>query len=375
MKRRALIPALCLVLPVLSVADQEAAKAPPDDERPLIQIALLLDTSGSMSGMINQARNQLWSIVNRFVDARRDGVRPRLQVALYHYGTPSLGKENGFVKQLCPLTEDLDAVSEKLFGLTTSGGDEYCGWVIRTAVNELQWSPAATDYKAIFIAGNESFGQGKVKYQTSCKKAISAGILVNTIHCSGGSNDQWEDGARLADGRYMHIDQDKAVVEIETPFDEELAKLGRELNKTYIAYGAEGAAKAERQLAVDAAAQSFGAANMAKRAAAKAGGFYKNKKWDLVDAAEEDDFDVAQVEKEQLPQEMREMDEQEQKAYIEEKRGQRKDLQTQIKELTRKREEFLQTKREELAEGNEETLGTQLEKAVVDQASKTGFSF
>ncbi len=103
------------------------------EKKPLVQIAILLDTSGSMSGLIDQARAELWSIVNEFIFAERDGQQPELQVALYEYGKDSLAKEGGYIRQIVPFTTDLDKVSEELFALETNGGDEYCGWVIKEA--------------------------------------------------------------------------------------------------------------------------------------------------------------------------------------------------------------------------------------------------
>src|SRR5262245_43918989 len=98
--------------------------------RPLVQIALLLDTSNSMDGLINQARTQLWTIVNEFSRCKRDGQVPRLQVALYEYGNDGLSPGEGFIRMVLPFTDDLDKVSEKLFCLTTNGGSEFCGQVI-----------------------------------------------------------------------------------------------------------------------------------------------------------------------------------------------------------------------------------------------------
>ena len=89
-----------------------------EKKRPMVQIAILLDNSGSMSGLINQARSELWTVVNEFVNAKRGGVRPELQVAVYHYGRPP-------ATQLVALTDDLDRVSEALFGIPVSGGSEY----------------------------------------------------------------------------------------------------------------------------------------------------------------------------------------------------------------------------------------------------------
>ena len=176
-------------------AAKPSAKADAKEKkRPTVQIAILLDNSGSMRGLINQARSELWTVVNEFINAKLGGVRPELQVAVYHYGNPP-------ATQLVPLTDDLDRVSEALFGIPVSGGSEYCGQVIQTATNDLKWSTEDRDLKMIFIAGNEPFTQGPVDYRTACKAAIKKGIMVNTIHCGQGIPNGWLEGASLADGK------------------------------------------------------------------------------------------------------------------------------------------------------------------------------
>src|SRR5687768_17608095 len=149
-----------------------AAEAKDPPRSPSIQIALLLDTSNSMDGLIDQAKSQLWSVVNEFIRAKRDGRPPALEVALYEYGNNGLPAQEGFVRLVVPMTDDLDTVSEKLFALKTNGGEEYCGQVIRDAVGQLTWSRSSDVYKAIFIAGNEPFTQGTVDYHTACRAAI-----------------------------------------------------------------------------------------------------------------------------------------------------------------------------------------------------------
>ena len=127
---------------------------------PLIQMAVLLDTSGSMSGLIEQAKTQLWTIVNEFALAKRDGQVPMLQVGLYEYGKSSIPAKEGYIRMILPLTTDLDKVSEELFALKTNGGDEYCGKVIKSATESLAWSKSNDDMKMIVIAGNEPGGCG-----------------------------------------------------------------------------------------------------------------------------------------------------------------------------------------------------------------------
>jgi Mg-chelatase subunit ChlD len=174
-----------------------------------VQLALLLDNSGSMQGLIDQARSQLWAVVNHLAKTKVDGQTPRLEVALYCYGeTPT---------QLLAFTDDLDAVSEKLFGLAIAGGDEFCGQVIRKSLDELKWSDKSGVYRTIFIAGNEPFTQGPVDYKSACEQARGRGILVNTIHCGSeaeGDQGKWADGARAGGGKYLCINKDQAIVAI-----------------------------------------------------------------------------------------------------------------------------------------------------------------
>ena len=123
--------------------------------QPRIQIAILLDTSGSMDGLIDQTRNQLWQMVNEFARAKYQGITPILEVAIYEYGNSGLSPYTGYIRQVTGLTRELDRVSEALFSLTTNGGDEFCGAVIKSAVEELLMEFASSDIRAIFIAGNE----------------------------------------------------------------------------------------------------------------------------------------------------------------------------------------------------------------------------
>jgi hypothetical protein len=319
----------------------------------------------------------LWKIVNEFIKAKQDGVTPEVHVALYEYGKSSLSAESGYIRRIQPLTTDLDKISEELFALTTNGGDEYCGWVIKNAVAELAWSNDPHVYRAIFIAGNEPFTQGPVHYAESCKAAITKGIIVNTIHCgseSEGVNGKWNDGALLADGKFMTIDQNRAVAHIEAPQDKEIAKLSESLNQTYIAYGASGGVAAARQEAQDKNAKLLPASDApVQRALAKSSVNYRNATWDLVDASKEKDFKLDGVKKEELPAEMQKMNEAERKAFVETKARERTDLQAKIKTLSSDREKFVAAKMKQDAANN--TLDGAVISTVRDQAQKRNFRF
>jgi hypothetical protein len=127
------------------------APAPPVVKDQSIQLALLLDTSNSMDGLIDQAKSQLWKIVNELAAAKcADGRKPNIKIALYEYGNDGLPSSEGYIRLVSGLTDDLDVISEKLFALSTNGGNEYCGHVINTSLKQLDWSTLANDLEDDF---------------------------------------------------------------------------------------------------------------------------------------------------------------------------------------------------------------------------------
>jgi hypothetical protein len=353
----------------------------PAPEQPVVQIAILLDNSGSMNGLISQAKTELWNIVNEFVSAKQGGKAPRLQVALFEYGVNDQPAAEGYIRFLSPLTDDLDKLSEKLFAIHTrsSGSNEYCGWVIKDAVEKLEWDKSSKTYKAIFIAGNEPFTQGSVDYRSACKAAIEKGIIVNTIHCgpeSEGIAGMWKDGSALADGRFLNINQNAIAAVPKAPQDRELAEWNVKLNGTYIAVGTEGARGLARQTAQDSNAANLPAAAAGAafngRVASKASANYFCA-WDLIDSSKQKDFDITKIKDEDLPEEMRKMTLDEKKAHIAKKAGERADIQKRIGELAKEREKFIAEEMKK--DSKESTLSKAVATAVREQAEKKGVTF
>ncbi|MFM7181991.1 MAG: vWA domain-containing protein [Verrucomicrobiales bacterium] len=372
----AAIAAFMLTMPLQ--AKEAASPAATEPSGPRVQIALLLDTSGSMDGLIDQARTQMWEVVNTFISAKQDGKVPYVEVALYEYGNDGLESKTNWVRRILPLSRDLDEVSKQLFALKTNGGSEYCGAVIKDAANDLSWDASPDTYKAIFIAGNEPFTQGPVKALESCRAAATKGVIVNTIHCGDdatGQREGWKDGAVAADGKYMIIDSNQAVVRIDAPQDGEILKLNESLNSTYVAYGRLGTVNAEKQMAQDANAMRSAPSVAAQRVAAKSSANYHNSNWDLVDASKEKDFDLAKVPVEELPDEMKKMTPEERANHIKAKTEERAKLQSRILELNKERDAFVADKRKEMAEAGHDTLDAAVVKAVREQASKKKITF
>lgn len=343
-----------------------------------IQVAILLDTSNSMDGLINQAKRQLWNIVKELGEAEVDGKTPRFEVALYEYGNDGLSVTKNYVRQVLPFTSDLDKVSEELNRLKTNGGEEYCGAVIEDSLKNLEWSKRDGDLTAIFIAGNEPFDQGTVSFQESCAQARQKGVVVNTIFCGKkqeGERTKWSDGATLAAGRFFCIDADRSVAEAPTPYDDKLAQLNIQLNTTYIGYGAKAPMAMQRQVAADSAAGSApeAAGYVASRAQAKAGANYNNEEWDLVDAKKKGTVSLEKMNKDELPKELQEKSLEERKQYVEQKSAERERIQTEIREEGKKRDAFLAEQKAK--NGPDTSLEGAILGAIREQAKQRGFKF
>jgi hypothetical protein len=367
-----------IAITIVTIALVSVAGSAPahQDRKPVIQMAILLDTSNSMDGLINQARTQLWKIVNEFIEAQKHGQKPDLQVALYEYGNSRLSKESGYIRQVLPLTTDLDKVSQELFALTTNGGDEYCGFVIDNASYDLNWTSSEDDLKVVFIAGNEPFTQGPVDYTQSVKAAITKGIVVNTIYCGTeqeGIRGKWKDGALLADGSYMFIDQNIAAVYVEAPQDRRLAELGERLNETYIGFGAKGQAGAMNQAAQDANARESSIHSAVNRAIFKSASQYSNAAWDLVDALDRGTIKLSGIDKNDLPENMQKMTPAEQLAYIDGKRLDRKRIQDEINSLNHERKAYLVDRMKNLAGEGTDTLDSAMAKTIQSMMTKKNF--
>jgi len=341
-----------------------------------VKIALLLDTSNSMDGLINQAKAQLWDIVNEFTHAKcGNETRPKLQIALYQYGNDNLSSREGYIQQVINFSSDLDEISEKLFSLTTNGGEEYCGAVINTSLKQLEWGKNPDNLKMIFIAGNEPFTQGKLNYKDAVTDAKEKDIVVNTIFCGNyeqGINTEWKRGATLTGGEYIAIDHNRQVVHIDTPYDDIIIKLNSKLNKTYISYGHLGVEKSRKQVAQDSNAAEMEEGVAVKRAVSKSSRLYKNSSWDLVDASDDKDFDVSEIKQDELPKELKGKSDLEITFYIEEKKSERGKIQKEIQELNEKREAFIAKNQDKDSKGELENamLG-----AIKRQAAQKNYKF
>ncbi|CAD0001985.1 vWA domain-containing protein [Flavobacterium chungangense] len=383
MKSKFFIPALFAVIVSLVSCNSSHANPKKDirtkktvtTENTKIQVALLLDTSSSMDGLIDQAKSRLWNIVNTLTTLKYEGNAPDIEIALYEYGNDGLSKESNYIRQITPLSTDLDLISEKLFALRTNGGNEYCGAVIQDATKQLKWAREKSNMKLIYIAGNEDFNQGGINYKEAISDALKNDIYVNTIFCGDkttGINIYWKDGADHGKGKYFNIDSNESVRYIATPYDEEISKCDEKINKTYINYGSKGHEKKMNQAVQDQNAKKVSNANYTDRAVSKSKAVYKNQSWDLVDRVKDDATAISKLKKEELPTELQNKSSEEIKTFVAQKSKERETIQKEISVLAKKRQEYIDA--ESKKSKKQDDLGNAINTSILGFAKVKGYT-
>ena len=341
-----------------------------------IQVAILLDVSNSMDGLIEQAKAQLWTMVNVMGKAKCNGETPQIEIALYEYGRDNNDLKKGYVKQITPFTSDLDNLSQKLFELNTNGGQEYCGYVIHTSLNELNWDTTSSNYKVIFISGNEDFLQGNISYTLACTEAKNKGVIVNTIYCGDrlqGIKEHWNLLGECGNGSFTNINSDAKPEDIPTPYDSTLITLNNKLNGTYLSYGYMGRSKKELQGAMDAANSNINSYAGVNRAVSKSSSkTYNNSSWDLVDAKAEDSKILEKVDLKTLPDSLQKKSKAELEVIVKQKSKERAGIQKEMQDVNKKREAYIAAEKIKKAKtGNHsQTLESEVEKIIREQATR-----
>lgn len=368
---------LVLATPILllAAAAQAAPNAAPQPaaKQPRIEVCFVLDSTGSMSGLIAGAKAKIWSIANQLVAAKPT---PALKIALVAYRD----RGDAYVTKIHDLSEDIDAVYANLQTIEAGGGGdtpESVNQALHEAVHKISWSADRDVYKAVFLVGDcppHMDYADDVPYATTCQAAARKGIVINTVQVGdyAATTPIWKEIASLAEGSYVAVPQTGGVQVIATPFDEEIARLNVEVGKTIVAYGGEKtmaevrAKQARAEAAPAPAAADRLAFNAAMGKVVQGGG-------DLVDAVAAGQVKVGEIENEQLPAEMRAMTAAEREAFIKEHAARRAAIQKQISELLARRRAYLEA--EQAKGASRDAFDAQVESVIRAQAARKGIVF
>lgn len=368
MKTIIIIPLIIFYFHIQSLGQVSTIKEPNK-----IQLALLLDVSGSMDALVFKVKSQFWKIVNYLNTAKKGNKKVVIEYALITYGGDTLSEYHIDVKS--DLTTDLDLLSDKLYKIQVNGSNEFCWQTLDKALNDLSWSENKGDLRLIFIAGNESFNQGEPNPKLIIKKAKKSDIVINTIYCNTTKIKQdsisveWKEVADLSKGNYFSITLDDSTsTDEEHILDEKLIKYNEKLNKTYIPYGQEGKEKYERMLRQDRNVKLLGMSFFRDRVFYKVQPDFKNETWDLLDAFINDKTILEKLGNRELPSELQNLSSEDMKKYIEQQLYLRASYQ-----------EFIELRYARIikyvGKPKESTLDTMIKKIVAKEGKKKKFVF
>jgi hypothetical protein len=365
----ATVAAMAMVLISLP-ASLEAGTAPQ------IEVCFVLDTTGSMGGLIEGAKAKIWSIANQMVAAKPT---PELRIALVAYRD----RGDDYVTRLFDLSDDIDAVYENLQSFRASGGGdtpESVNQALHEAVTKVSWSGDKNVLKIIFLVGDcppHMDYQDDVKYDETCQLAVRRDLIINTVQCGkhAATTPIWQEIGRLAEGSFVAIGQTGDMEIINTPMDEKLAELNVAIGATLLPYG--NREQQRKVMAKQAAAESAAAPaaadrlayNMATSKVVQGGG-------DLVDDLKDGAVQLEDLDGDELPPALRGLSPEKQQAYIDTQAEKRAKIQAEINELIKQRKAYIEARMRELASsGGGSAFDQQVTRMIQEQAGRKGISY
>ncbi|MDH5622684.1 MAG: VWA domain-containing protein [Gammaproteobacteria bacterium] len=347
--------------------------------KPRIDVVFVLDTTGSMGGLIQTAKEKIWSIATTMAAAQQ---APEIRIGLVAYRD----RGDAYVTKVVDLSSDLDSVYATLMDFQADGGGdgpESVNQALYDAVHNISWSEQEQAYQVIFLVGDAPphMDYNEVRYPEIVAAATNKGIVVNTIQCGDMpmTVEPWSQIAALSNGEFFQVEQAGGAVAFNTPFDEKIAELSAELDSTRLYYGSEEEKRRmkEKVAATDKIHAGLSPASLARRAefnASEGGKTNLLGENELVSAVADGRVALDDLDTEALPEPLRAMAPAEQAAYVAATAEKRENLQRQIRELSEERGDYIAKKVDE-AGGMKASLDQKLYDAVKGQASEAGLEY
>jgi Mg-chelatase subunit ChlD len=347
---------------------------------PKVEAVFVLDTTGSMSGMIDAAKEKIWSIARTMAQAQPT---PEIRIGLVAYR--DLG--DAYVTKVVDLSADLDSMYATLMDFSADGGGdgpESVNRALYDAVNGMSWSQDASSYRVVFLVGDappHMDYQNDVAYTDIASAAAAHGIVINTIQCGAMPDTaaHWQRIAALGNGRYFQVEQAGSAVAIDTPYDAHIAALSARLDATRLYYGDadERAAMEQKTAATEKLHGLASVSALARRGvfnvtAAGAANFVGER--DLVDDVASGRVDIESVPSAELPPALADLAPEEQRREVESIADRRQSLQKEIAELAELRDAFILDTLD-AAGGADASLDLGIYEAVRTQAAPKGLTY
>ena len=344
------------LLTLLLANSAMAAKETPNENKPRIEVCFVLDTTGSMGGLIEGAKQKIWSIANEMISTKPT---PELKLGLIGYRD----RGDEYIVKSFQLTDDIDSIYAHLRDFKADeGGDEpeSVNEALAEAIEKMPWSQDRKVLKIIFLVGD-----------------APPHMIINTVQCGNiaATTPIWKKIAKSSEGSYAAIAQSGGVAVIATPLDDELAKLNKKIGETLIPYGD---ADLRREVA---AKQAFAESAPASAAADRLSYNAKTKKGvqgrgELLDALASNEVKIESLDKKDLPAEFQELTKEEMETRIAKTRAERDTSQREVQELAKKRDAYIQAENKRLTEaGKGDGFDEKVAETIHQQAERKGISY
>lgn len=368
------------IVPVPEAANVDVKPLDAGLDRPVIEVVFVLDTTGSMSGLIQAAKDKIWSIASSMASAN---TAPTIKMGLVAYRD----RGDAYVTRMVDLSDDLDTTYGTLMSFEADGGGDTPESVnkgLYDAVNNMSWSEDQNTYRVVFLVGDappQTSYQDEMQYPEIIKLAQSKGIVVNTIQCGNmaSTTKPWQQIAMQGQGQFFQVQQSGGAVAVVTPFDDRMAQLSKELDETRLFYGSKEVKQRKRAKVAatnmfNRSASSSAIARKAEFNVSKSGvdNFVGNN--ELVANITDGRIKLDDIKENEMPAELQKLDTDQQMVVIKEKSEKRQALRSQIAKLASQRSDYL---REEIAStgADKDSIDNKIYQAVKSQASKKGYVY
>lgn len=351
-------------------AKEEPTSAPPSKPKAAaIEVCFVLDTTGSMGGLIHGAKEKIWSIANEISSHKPETLR----MGLVAYRD----KTDQYITQQTALTEDLDAIHVTLHGFQADGGGdgpESVNQALNEAITTFSWSPDSKVKKIIFLVGDAPphMDYDEVQYPKLCELACEKGIIINSILCGSDQSTAtiWNEIAQKCEGQYAAIPQSGGTVTIKTPFDKRINELNLALNDTVLCWGShQQQSEVKGKISAINSSSFETQATRCQYATDNFAGKVISGQGDLISDWSDGKVKLSELKKVDLGEELSELSEEELKAQLEKNLAERKELQAELATQITKRSQFL-TENKDKKETPEDSFDIQVAQIITKQLAQ-----
>ncbi|MHC4916114.1 MAG: vWA domain-containing protein [Planctomycetota bacterium] len=374
--------------PHLAGADEDPHHPPfvnPSKGAARVDAVFVLDSTGSMGGLIEGAKKKIWAIAQSIISGEP---APKVRFGLISYRD----RGDAYITKVYDFSDDMDKVYGDLKTFQAGGGGdgpEHVAQALTESITKMSWDRREKTLRLVFLVGDApphtDYNDGYC-YKKAMKMAVEKDVIINTVQCGtmATTTPFWKEIAAGTKGEYAAVLQSGGMRHVPSPFDKRIAEVSRKLGATAVAYGKGGGRRAlekKEMLAgmdAEAAAERVRYADKAAKcapgaaAAGKAWGFGG---WDLITALEAKTVKLEEVKDEHLPEDMKKMTLEERRAHVAEKLAERNGLKKQLGELSRKRDEFVEKKLKEEGKSTRDSFDAKVLEMLKKQAAAKGITY